>query len=684
MNNAEVLVKFKGDTSNLDKSTKTATSTITNLAKSITLGTLATKGITKAIEVFNSGLDGAIARTDTMNNFPKVMSNLGISAEEASEVVKDLSVQLKGLPTSLDKATNSVQRLTTKTGDVKEAEKVFLALNNAIIAGGASSDIQAQAMEQISQAFAKGKPDMMEWRSMMTAMPAQLKQVAQAMNYKDVASLGVAIREDGGEEEFTRMIQTMVQMNETGIGSFKSFEEQARNATGGISTSATNMKTAVVRGISNMLNSINESTQQFGGIGGILSTIGKTAETMFTKVGELFSIIFPKIVELFAYISNHKDELILIGTIIAGWKIASYVQKGVQAFQMMKVTLSLLRLEMGTTSTASAILKYGLGGLKTAFSSLWAVIMANPITIIVGLIIALIAVFVYLWNHCEAFRQFWIDLWEGIKTTFMNIVNGIILFVQGIPTFVLNVINSIIAFLGKIPYYLGYLIGYILGATYKLFHETIPNAIMSFIEFLISIPGKIWDIIVAVFNFLGKIPGYLSELWTKMRLWFANLKSKATEGFMNLINNIVNWFKELPGKMLDIGKNIVEGLWNGIKNMGDWMKRKIADFASGILNGIRDALGIHSPSKEFAIVGRYSVLGYTEALDEMSDTVDKQIQDTFGLSPNLTNSASLHYSPNVVVNNDVNISQDPLGQMVSNIKSFSGGAKNDYNFGMGN
>jgi hypothetical protein len=136
--------------------------------------------------------------------------------------------------------------------------------------------------------------------------------------------------------------------------------------------------------------------------------------------------------------------------------------------------------------------------------------------------------------------------------------------------------------------------------------------------------------------------------------------------------------------MSDIGKNIVEGLWNGIRNMTDWMKRKIADFANGILNGIREALGIHSPSKEFAIVGRYSVLGYTEALDDMSAEVDRQIQDTFGLSPNLTNSASLHYSPNVVVNNNVDISQDPLGQMVSSIKSYSGGAKNDYNFGLGN
>lgn len=664
MNNAEVLVKFKGDTSSLDKSTKEATSTITNLAKSVTLGALATKGITKAIEVFNSGLDGAISRADTMNNFPKVMSNLGISAKDASEIVNDLSEKLRGLPTSLDKATNSVQRLTTKTGDVKEAEKIFLALNNAIIAGGASSDIQAQAMEQISQSFAKGKPDMMEWRSMMTAMPAQLKQVAQAMNYKDVASLGASIREDGGEEEFSRMIQTMVQMNETGIGSFKSFEEQARNATGGISVSATNMRTAIIRGISNMLNSINEATQQFGGISGILSKIGKFGEQVFTKIGEAISYIIPKLMEAYNWYKQHE---LLVNTIA--------------------VAVGAMVITFKTLNTVISIIK----AVKTAFALLNAVMMANPIVLIIALIAGLVAGFIYLWNNCEAFRQFWIGLWENIKIGFQatieflkGLLNSIVTFITNIPIYVLNIVTAINNFIGRIPYYIGYVLGYVFTKVYLFFTETIPNTITAFVEFLTSIPGKIWDIIVAVFNFLGKIPGYLSELWTKMRLWFANLKSKATEGFKNLINNIVNWFKELPGKMADIGRNIVEGLWNGIKNMGNWMKRKIADFASGILNGIRDALGIHSPSKEFAIVGRYSVLGYTEALDEMSDTVDKQIQDTFGLSPNLTNSASLHYSPNVVVNNNVDISQDPLGQMVSNIKSFSGGAKNDYNFGMGN
>ena len=763
MNNAEVLVKFKGDTSSLDKTTKLAKTSILDIAKGVSLGTLAVQGVTKAVSLFNQGLDGAIARSDTMRNFPKVMDNLGISAEDATEVVNDLSEKLRGLPTALDRASQSVQRLTTKTGDVKEAERIFLAVNNAILAGGASSEIQASAMEQLSQAFAKGKPDMVEWRSLLTAMPAQLKQVATAMGYTSVEALGAVVRSKDGAEEFTKMINMMVQMNETGVAGFKSFEEQARNATSGISTSVTNMKTAIVRGVANLLTSVNDATQQFGGISGILSIIGKNAETMFTKIGELFAIIFPKIVELFTYISNHKDELILIGTIIAGWKIASYVQKGVQAFQMMKVTLSLLRLEMGTTSTVSAILKYGLGGLKTAFSSLWAVIMANPITIIVGLIIGLIAGFVYLWTHCEVFKNFWINLWKNIKKgaekvinwvsgaltsvgeffsnlgeTIMtginavgefitNAITGIINFIMGIPQMLVNLLTMMWNILTQIPYYIGFIIGYILGSIYKFFRQDIPNAWQAFWQFIFTtinnainffktLPEKIGKIIEDIGNWLskawqdfiawldmiwGEIKAFPGKVWDAIVSFFANLWTKTIEFFDKMRNgiieffvnakdkiiefkdNVIEWFKELPGKLYDIGKNMIEGLIKGVKDMKDWAVKQVNKVFNGVIDGAKSALGIHSPSKEFAILGHFSVLGYTEALDEMSGTIDKQIQDTFGLSPNLTNSASLHYSPNVVVNNDINVSQDPLGQMVSNIKSFSGGAKNDYSFGLG-
>lgn len=53
--------------------------------------------------------------------------------------------------------------------------------------------------------------------------------------------------------------------------------------------------------------------------------------------------------------------------------------------------------------------------VKTAFLALNATMLANPIVLIIAAIAALVAAFIYLWNNCDEFRQFWIDLWESIK-----------------------------------------------------------------------------------------------------------------------------------------------------------------------------------------------------------------------------------------------------------------------------
>lgn len=307
MNNAEVLIKFKGDTTDADSKTQKMSTSIDGLTKSFTLASLAAQGVSKAIQVFNQNLDSAISRVDTLNNFPRVMSNLGVSARASEEVINDLSKRLEGLPTSLDAAAMAVQRLTSKNGDVKKSEELFLALNNAILAGGGSAQVQATALEQISQAYAKGKPDMMEWRTLMTAMPAQLKQVANAMGYVDAAMLGEAVRAKDGEKEFARMMETMTKMNTEGVNGFKSFDEQARNATGGISTSVTNMKTAITRGIASAIKSVDESLKKFGGLNGVLKNIGKTGEKIFTNIGKVIKKVIPYLIEFGKWVKNNES-----------------------------------------------------------------------------------------------------------------------------------------------------------------------------------------------------------------------------------------------------------------------------------------------------------------------------------------------------------------------------------------
>ena len=157
MNGANILVTFKGDTKDVNTKMNGLTRTMGGLTKSFVAGNVIAKGLSTAFRMVANSTDSAIKRLDTMNNFPKVMSNLGISTKASQQAIDTLNTKLKGLPTSIDSAALSVQRLTAKNGNIKQSTNLFLAMNNAILAGGASTEQQATAMEQLTQAYSKGK-----------------------------------------------------------------------------------------------------------------------------------------------------------------------------------------------------------------------------------------------------------------------------------------------------------------------------------------------------------------------------------------------------------------------------------------------------------------------------------------------------------------------------------------------
>ena len=137
-----------------------------------------------------------------------------------------------------------------------------------------------------------------------------------------------------------------------------------------------------------------------------------------------------------------------------------------------------------------------------------------------------------------------------------------------------------------------------------------------------------------------------------------------------------------PGTF-DIGKNLIKGLWNGISNVTSWIIGKIKGFGSSVMKAIKGIFGVHSPSTEFEWVGRMNMLGFEKGMEGMKSQVQGTIDSIFDLQPNISGKMSSAYSPTMVVNVTNNLETDPLGQLVNKVKTFSGGAKNDYNWGAG-
>lgn len=642
MNGATVLTKFTADTKDFDSKTKSVNASISSIAKGVLTATGITKAFSSAWNMVTNSIDSAIDRYDTLQNFPKVMSNLGISAEESQKSIDKLSDKLTGLPTTLQDGALAVQRLTSKNGDIKKSTDLFLAMNNAILAGGASAQIQSSAIEQLSQAYAKGKPDMMEWRSLMTAMPAQLKQVAQAMGYIDADALGEALRD--GSESMDNFMATITRLNTEGVNGFKSFEDQAKNSTGGIRTAITNMHSRVTQGVAAVIEAVNTGLEEagLGNIAGVFEQIGNTIRDSLKGATPVIKDVIKGLSSMLKGAKKLIPYLKSIGAVVVAWKVGTAIQGIVTGFQSAKLALALFTMQTNGTTIAQAALNGTLtvgetivalltgklklsqlatAGLAKAQAGLNAVWAANPIGVIIAAVVGLIAIFVLLWNKCEGFRNFWKGLWEHIKLVF------------------------------------------------EVFVAVVTDIAIRFISFFQSKWNTLKDKIIT------PIQNGINAAKEKFETFITNVKS--------FIKRIIDAFKELPGKLKEIGKQMIQGLIDGVKSMADKAVKSVKNVGKSILNGAKSVLGIHSPSKEFAMIGRFSILGYTEQLDKMQKDVQGQIAETFQVSPQLANSSSLHYSPNVNVINNVDITQDPLGQMVNNIKTFAGGAKNDYNYGAG-
>lgn len=311
------------------------------------------------------------------------------------------------------------------------------------------------------------------------------------------------------------------------------------------------------------------------------------------------SDILPKIKDGLSWIKDNKDTIIAaivgMGTAFAVFKVASLIQGVVGAIKALQAATE---------------------GMTFAQAALNLVMSMNPIGIVVAAIAGLVAAFVVLWNKCDAFREFWINLWEVVKKSFAAAWEAIkAFFTETIPAMFSNIIAWFVEFKDNIA-------------------NTLKTALSSVIKWgadLIANGKKAAsDFVTNVINFVKKLPGqvwtWLTNTITKVGQFVRDMKTKATEAGKGIFNNLVDAVKGLPDKMLEIGGDIVDGIWEGIKGGWDWLTRKVKNLAKDLFEAAKDALGINSPSKVFADgVGKNIALGIGQGFDENMQDVNKRV-----------------------------------------------------------
>lgn len=240
----------------LQKASGSATLSVGKIAAGLGVFKLASA----AMGQFSQSMQAAVSRYDTLNQFPRVMAQMGQSTRAVNSALKTLDTGIDGLPTTMDDIVASTQRLTTITGNVGEASKLAVALNDAFLASGASSDEAARGMTQYDQALAKGKFDMQDWQSLQQGMSYGLSTVAKKLGIASGNTSELYDKLKSGQISMQDFNQALVACDQGTNG----FAKTARSASEGIRTSIKNIGTAITKGLANSMFALNQGLKNSG------------------------------------------------------------------------------------------------------------------------------------------------------------------------------------------------------------------------------------------------------------------------------------------------------------------------------------------------------------------------------------------------------------------------------------
>lgn len=214
---------------------------------------------------------------------------------------------------------------------------------------------------------------------------------------------------------------------------------------------------------------------------------------------------------------------------------------------------------------------------------------------------------------------------DSLVTVGENIIPRINIIIQGLTQLIIEASQTIIPL------------------AVQILLENLPSIVAAGMDLIIALVSGILDnidmLIDCVLKMVDVIVDKLIDNLPKLIDGGIRLIAALANGLIRAIPNLVSKIPQIISSIVkglisgipaifDVGKNIVEGLWNGIKSMGSWVSGKVKDFFGGIVGGVKDFLGIHSPSKVFAGIGGFMAEGLGEGFDDQFKSVKKDIENS--------------------------------------------------------
>lgn len=374
---------------------------IKDAIKNFSVGAVAFKAVSSAMNLVSQSMDKAIDRFDTLQRFPKVMKSLGHSSKDVAASTKLLSEGIEGLPTTLDTVVSTTQKLTSMTGNLKQSTKLTIALNNAFLASGASTEDASRGLQQYTQMLSAGKVDMQSWKTLQETMPYALQKTAESFGFA-----GASAQKDfysalqDGKITFTDFSKRLIELNKGTNG----FAEMAKKNSEGIKTSFGNIVNAVAKGIANVIAEFDKMSKAVTG-----KSIAQNLDSIKGAVNSTFNVIIsvirgatPVVKSLVSVLGFLKPVLDPLISVFAGVVSAVLLFKGamlglsiIKGIGSLIGTLITSLVSLTSTSLVATGATTGLAGALASLSS-------GGVFLVVGAIAGLVS---WLTQESEASKE---------------------------------------------------------------------------------------------------------------------------------------------------------------------------------------------------------------------------------------------------------------------------------------
>lgn len=616
----------------------------------------------------------AINSADALKKFESTMSFAGYDDVTISKAKDDMKEYADQTVYDLDTVANTTAQLAAN--GIQDYTGLTEAAGNLNAVAGGNADTFKSVALVLTQTAGAGKLTTENWNQLADAIPGASGKIQEALqkngaytgNFRDAMAQGQITA-----DEFNRAIMDL---------GFTDAAQQAATSTTTFEGAMGNLEAAVTDGLMQIYDAIG-SENVTGFINGINDAVTEVIPYIKNGVSWLKDNL-PKIAPLLAGISAALGTIMVaqkveaLVTAFKSWKTAT---KGLTVAQRILNAVQ-LSSPIGIAVAAIAALVAGIvvlwntnEGFRDAVMNVWQAVQD------------------FVGNAIQAIGDFFTNLGASISQLpqmFADWLNNVIATVTGWVSDMASkaadagsqFVSNVVDFVQNLPYNIGYLLGTVIGTVVSWVAQMASNAasagsqfVTNAINFIQNLPANVasflsnaisnvisWASNMAsnasragsqflsnAINFVSQLPGriasFLSSVISNLGSWAGQMASRGAEGARNMFNAVVNGLASLPGRVLSIGSDIVHGIWNGISGAAGWLANKVSSFASGILDGMKDALGIHSPSRLFRDqVGKYIAQGIGEGFTDEMGSVVGQMQDAMPDASAFVSDPQLAYS----------------------------------------